>query len=302
MIDPSNPPDTETRQDLIVHPSSGLVGLPEGRSAPLEEMILRSLAHLSETAGLIAPEPRPGEERDFPIASGVNMRMCWCPPGDFIMGSPEPEQDMIDYGIGTDVFHDENQVEVSLTRGFWMGKTAVTQEQWEAVMGSNPSHFKGASRPVEKVNWYDTQMFLERVNAYLGALDGGKMALPTEAQWEYAARAGKADHYPRLNLSEVAWYDENSNFKTHPVGTKKANSWGLHDLLGNVWEWCQNAYWEDDYLLRGGVDPAGPESGPWRVLRGNSWNSAAADCRFSYRSHDYPADWFPTVGFRIARI
>ena len=158
-------------------------------------MILRSLDHLSEAAGLIQLDPRPGEEREFQIAPGVTMRMCWCPPGEFMMGSPESEEGRQE---------DEGQVRVVLSKGFWMGKTQVTQAQWQAVMGNNPSKFKGANRPVERVIWHDTQLFLERASSLIGNTHGERLALPTEAQWEYAARAGQAGVYAGGSLDEVA--------------------------------------------------------------------------------------------------
>jgi formylglycine-generating enzyme required for sulfatase activity len=287
-MDPSNPNDTGPHQNLIIRPSSGLVGLPEGRSAPLEEMILRSLAHLSETAGLIALEPRPGEERDFQIAPGVMMRMCWCPPGEFLMGNPESKEDLP---------HDDIPVRVVLSKGFWMGKTQVTQAQWVAVMWNNPSHFKGFNRPVECVSWHDTQEFLERVNLLNWNASGERMTLPTEAQWEYAARAGQAGVYAGGNLDEVAWYGGNSGGETHPVGTKKANAWGLHDMIGNVEEWCQD--WHDDELP-GGADPIGPYSGSYRVLRGGDWNVRAYGFLLSFRGTDSPGISTINYGFRVA--
>ena len=270
-MDPSNPPGTETSQSLILRPSSGLVGLPEGRSAPLDEMILRSLDHLSEAAGLIQLEPRPGEERDFQIAPGVTMRMCWCPAGEFLMGSPESEE-------GRRI--DEDQVRVVLSKGFWMGKTQVTQAQWQAVMGNNPSWFKGANLPVECVSWRDTQEFLESINLLIGNTIGDRMALPTEAQWEYAARAGQIGVYAGGCLDEVAWYSENSDGETHPVGTKKANAWGLHDMSGNVVEWCQDRFNDE---LPSGTNPSGPDSGSGRAFRGGGWISPAGRCRVAHR-------------------
>jgi formylglycine-generating enzyme required for sulfatase activity len=286
-MNPSNSSDTGPNQSLIPRPSSVLVGLPEGRSAPLEEMILRSLDHISETAGLIALEPRPGEERDFPIAPEVTMRMCWCPPGEFIMGSPGSEEGRR---------KNECQVRVILSKGFWMGKTQVTQAQWQAVMGNNPSKFKGNNRPVERVNWHNTQEFLERANLLIGNTNGERLALPTEAQWEYAARAGQAGMFAGGSLDEVAWHKGNSGGETHPVGTKKANAWGLHDMSGNVWEWCQDWYCD---VLSGGRNPSGPDSGTFRVGRGGSRDFHAFSCRVADRSNFIPTNSYYSFGFRI---
>jgi formylglycine-generating enzyme required for sulfatase activity len=285
----SPPEDQQPRQGLIVRPSSGLIGLPEGRSGPLDEMIQRSLDHLTESAGLVDLDPRPGTERDFPIAPEVSIRMCWCPPGTFMMGSPTTEEDRCD---------NEDQIEVTLTKGYWMGKYQVTQAQWQAVMGTNPSFFKGANLPVESVSWHDAHEFLGKLNARLGSKDGGTMVLPTEAQWEYAARAGSTGVYSGGGLEQVAWYSGNSGPTTHAVGTKKANAWGLYDMSGNVWEWCQDWY---GYELPGGGDPKGPASGTLRVLRGGSWGFIADCCRVAKRDLNNPTVSFKFIGFRVVR-
>jgi formylglycine-generating enzyme required for sulfatase activity len=206
------------------------------------------------------------------------------------MGSPVTEQ-------GRE--NRENQVNVKITKGFWMGKYEVTQEQWKAVMGSNPSHFTGDKLPVEKVSWNDVQVFIQKINEKIGDGSKSKVVLPTEAQWEYACRAGEKGPYAGDTIDDVAWYGNNSRNKTQPVGTKKPNSWGLHDMHGNVWEWCSD--WYSSKLL-GGVDPIGPTSGSHRVDRGGDWHCPASYCRASHR-------WLLTqcfadnhVGFRIARI
>jgi formylglycine-generating enzyme required for sulfatase activity len=232
---------------------------------------------------------RAGEQKIFEIAPGVSMTFCWCPAGEFVMGSPASEEDRDD---------DENQVKVTLRKGFWMAKTEVTQAQWQAVMGANPSRFKGANLPVETVSWNDAQDFLKKLNARLGSEDGGIMALPTEAQWEYAARAGQSGAYSGGALDQVAWWDDNSGGTTHPVGTKRANAWGLHDMSGNVWEWCAGWYHED---LPGGVDPRGPTSGTGRVDRGGSWNYDATGCRVAFRGNGDPTGSNNGIGFRVAR-
>ena len=232
-----------------------------------------------------------GLERDWEIAQGVNMTFCWCPAGDFLMGSPETE-----YGrCGAD----EDQVHVTLTKGFWMAKTEVTQAQWQAVMGNNPSHFNGDDLPVETVSWDDAQEFIKKVNSSGVMPSGWKMALPTEAQWEYACRAGETGPYSGGTLDQVAWHDGNSGSKTHDVGTKKPNAWGLHDMHGNVWEWC--ADWHDD-SLRGATDPSGPSSGVFRVSRGGSWIYFAARCRAALRDGFYPFSRDSDLGFRPALV
>ena len=160
-----------------------------------------------------------------------------------------------------------------ITRPFYLGKHLVTQEQWEAVMGNNPSHFKGPKNPVEQVSWDDCQASLTKLNAKVRP--GGKFALPTEAQWEYACRAGSTTRYcfgdEESRLGEYAWYGANSGSKTHPVGEKKPNAWGLHDMHGNVWEWCQDWYDGGYYANSPTDDPMGPATGSLRVYRGGCW-------------------------------
>ena len=231
-----------------------------------------------------------GEEREWEIAPGVKMTFCWCPAGDFLMGSPETED-----GRGSD----ENQVRVTITKGFWMAKTELTQAQWTAIMGNNPSSFNGDDLPVERVSWDDAQEFIKKVNGSGEIPKGWKIALPTEAQWEYACRAGETGSYSGGTIEQVAWYDGNSDSKTHAVGTKKSNAWGLHDTHGNVWEWCADWY---GYELVGGSDPSGPSSGVGRVLRGGSWISFAARCRAAFRGWYNPADRDYDLGFRPALV
>lgn len=305
----SPPEDQQPRQSLIVRPSSGLIGLPEGRSAPLEEMIQRSLDHLTASASLVVLEPRAGEERDFQIAPAVSIRMCWCPPGTFVMGIKPSKS-----------YPRRNQVEVTLTKGYWMGKYQVTQAHWQAVMGANPSHFKGDNLPVEQVSWNDAQAFLEKLNVFGGNEAGEQMALPTEAQWEYAAASADAFKHSGGPIDQVAWYSSNSRKRTHEVGTKNPNSWGLHDMSGNVDEWCADFYCTS---LPGGVNPKGPASGAYPVRRGGSWRHYSSGCQIAARDFGYlvndadkqiriwkgldkPEDQMSVkssyIGFRIVRI
>ena len=205
------------------------------------------------------------------------------------MGSPATEKGRYD---------DENQVRVTISKGFWMGKTEVTQAQWLAVMGSNPSDSKGTNLPVESVSWNDAQKFLQKIDPLLAAADGWKTILPTEAQWEYAARAGESWLYSGSDkLDEVAWYVDNSD-KTNSVGVKKANAWGLHDMSGNVYELCRDWYAEK---LSGGVDPAGASSGTGRVVRGGGWFSDAYDGRVAVRNGLNPSLSDSGFGFRVLR-
>ena len=231
-----------------------------------------------------------GKTLDVPLPGESLLRMAYCPAGSFTMGSPASEKDRSS---------DEDQVQVRISKPFWLGKTEITQAQWRAVMGENPSFFKGDDLPAESVSWEDAQEFIAKVNAS-GILPAGwKLALPTEAQWEYACRAGKTGPYSGGAWDAVAWYEGNSGSKTHPVATKAPNAWGLHDMHGNVWEWCADWY---DSAIAGGMDPKGPSSGVDRVYRGGSWNYDAASCRAARRNWDYPDDRDPTLGFRPALV
>jgi formylglycine-generating enzyme required for sulfatase activity len=193
--------------------------------------------------------------------------------------------------------------QVRISTPFYLGNYEVTQGQWQAVMGQNPSQFKGdALLPVENVSWKDVQEFLRRLNAREG---GPKYRLPTEAEWEYAARAGTSTAYSfgdsERQLREYAWYDGNSGNKTHPVGQKKPNEWGLYDMQGNVWEWVQDWYGKDSYTSAAVTDPQGPPSGSHRVIRGGSWYYGAGSCRSAYRGHYGPGYRGGHLGFRLLR-
>ncbi len=194
---------------------------------------------------------------------------------------------------------EEQEYKVTVS-DFYIGKYTVTQELWEEVMGNNPSRFKGKNRPVEQVSWYDVQEFLQK----LSAQSGMQFRLPTEAEWEYAARGGNQSKGYKYagsnNINEVAWYDENSKKKTHPVGEKKPNELGIYDMSGNVWEWCQDWYAGDYYKEAPEHDPTGPDSGDFRVLRGGGYFGDAFSCRPAYRLNDSPDRRLSLIGFRVA--
>jgi sulfatase modifying factor 1 len=229
----------------------------------------------------------------------IGMKFVTISPGSFEMGCT-PEQ--------SDCNDDEKPAHtVTLSRGFQIQTTEVTQGQYQAVMGTNPSHFSscGSDCPVEKVSWFDAIEFANALSkkeglrpAYSGTGDSirwDKSAngyrLPTEAEWEYAARAGKATLYSGSNeFYDVAWTWSNSGSKTHKVGTKKANAWGLHDMSGNVWEWCWDRYGKSYYGSTSGADPVGATSGDVRVLRGGSWDNGPTNARVAFRSRSIPAD------------
>ncbi|MBR5634374.1 MAG: formylglycine-generating enzyme family protein [Prevotella sp.] len=211
--------------------------------------------------------------------------------GTFTMGATSEQ--------GNDAYDNEKPAHKVTVSSFAIGQTEVTQELWQAVMGSNPSYFKGAKRPVEDVSWNDCQTFIAKLNQ----LTGKKFRLPTEAEWEYAARGGKNSKgykYAGSNtIGEVAWYDGNSG-ETHEVAKKKPNELGLYDMSGNVWEWCQDWYGSSYYSNSPQTNPTGPSSGSNRVDRGGSWDDSAGNCRVSYRYADYPDDGDDYIGLRLA--
>jgi len=184
---------------------------------------------------------------------------------------------------------------------FYIGKYQVTQKHWLEVMRNNPSHFKGENLPVERVSWNDVQEFITILNQKTGK----KYRLPTEAEWEYAARGGnKSRGYMYAgsnNIDEVAWYDDNSGSKTHNVGTKRPNELGIYDMTGNVWEWCQDWYDETYYRYGSLNNPKGPENGNYRVLHGGSWGSIVDNSRLSDRIRDLPNSRDGDVGFRLVQ-
>ncbi len=220
------------------------------------------------------------------------MEMILVQGGTFMMGAT-PEQT-------EDCFEDEIPVhEVSLS-DFYIGKYPVTQKVWEEIMGDNPSHFKGDDLPVESVSWDDIQEFLVKLNAKTGKV----YRLPTEAEWEFAARGGSLSQGFKYagsnNLDEVAWHADKytRNPRTHPIGLKKPNELGLYDMSGNVIEWCED--WWGDYLSTAQNNPKGPSSGASnRVYRGGCWNSSAFMCRVSYRSGYKPWYRSGSIGFRL---
>lgn len=211
----------------------------------------------------------------------LKIEMVEIPGGTFWMGSENGD--------------DEKPVHQVTVAPFAIGKYPVTQAQWQEVMSSNPSHFKGDDLPVERVSWEDAQEFCRK----LSQRTGQTYRLPTEAEWEYACRAGTTGDYAG-KLDDMAWYRENSDNKTHPVGQKQPNAWGLYDMHGNVWEWCEDI-WHESY------EGAPSDSSAWlrdedseyRVLRGGSWLSLARACRSAYRSGDEPGMLDSGSGFRV---
>lgn len=212
------------------------------------------------------------------------------PPGNFMMGCSAGD---------SECYPEEKPAHrVVITRGFEIGRCQVTQAEYEAVMGFNYSYFTGPNLPVEGVSWEDVKKFCDLLN---GKKDGYRYRLPTEAEWEYAARAGDTSpRYAPLDL--VAWYRDNAEGKTHPVGEKRPNAFGLHDTLGNVWEWVHDWYGLEYYSQSPGSDPQGPAIGEFRVARGGSWRGVARGlARVSSRYVLKPSVRSIVVGFRCAR-
>jgi len=236
----------------------------------------------------VAAVPEANKELSVDLGGGVKMEFVLIRPGSFMMGSEK----------GAD---DEKPVHnVTITKLFYLGKYEVMQEQWEAVMGANPSSFKGPKNPVENVGWEDCQTFLRKLSE---RVPGGVFRPPTEAEWEYACRAGTTTEFcygdDQGGLGEYAWYDGNSEHTTHPVGQKKANAWGLFDMHGNVWEWCSD--WFGKYDGNPATDPTGAASGQYRVGRGGSWLYGPEYCRSANRGYNTTKDRIYTNGLRAAR-
>ncbi len=216
--------------------------------------------------------------------NGVELAMILVPGGKFKMGSPE--------GEGNDNERPQHDATVP---SFYIGKYQVTQEQWQAVMGNNPSVFKGDNLPVENVSWNDAREFCKK----LSQITGKEYRLPSEAEWEYACRAGTTGDYAG-KLDEMAWYEDNSEKKTHPVGLKKPNAFGLYDMHGNVWEWCEDV-WHKNYdgaPIDGSAWVSGGDSNR-RRLRGGSWLNYGLNCRSAYRNNYHPDSRSINFGFRV---
>ncbi|MBO6051415.1 MAG: SUMF1/EgtB/PvdO family nonheme iron enzyme [Bacteroidales bacterium] len=250
----------------------------------------------TDNVSVVLPDGIAGEY----TINGVSFTMKYVEGGTFRMGATSEQ--------GSYVFDDEKPVHMVTVSDFCMGETEVTQALWKAVMGSNPSAFKGDDLPVEEVSWNDCQEFIRKLNA----LTGKTFALPTEAQWEYAARGGNKSRHCKYagsnTIGDVAWYRENCydkgssspDYGTHPVKGKQSNELGLYDMSGNVWEWCED--WYGSYSSSSQTNPTGPSSGSDRVYRGGSWDYGAGRCRVSSRSFNAPDDRYIILGFRLSLV
>ena len=269
------------------------ISISEGQTASITGTLASNAVASSNTSGYSSSSSSMASGSNaisIPVKDGISIDMVKVEAGTFMMGATSEMKHPSS---------DEKPVhQVTLTNDYYMGKYEVTQALWQAVMGSNPSNFKGDNLPVETVNWNDCQEFISKLNS----LTGRKFRLPTEAEWEYAARGGKKSRGYQYSgsrkISDVAWYEGNSRSKTHPVGRKQANELGIYDMSGNVWEWCSD--WYGSYSSSSQTNPMGSDSGAKRVRRGGSWCHIARICRSSYRSGDAPDCRGLYLGLRLA--
>ena len=249
-----------------------------------------------EDKAATSPGSEPNVSGGMGVTNSIGMKLPLIPAGEFMMGSPATESYRRD---------NETQHRVSITKPFYLGETEVTQEQYQKVMGSkNPSGFQGPQNPVENVSWADAVEFCGKLSAMPAEKTAGHVyRLPTDAEWEYACRAGTTTAYSfgddASGLGDYGWFDGNSDSSTHPVGEKKPNAWDLYDMHGNVWEWCQD--WYGEYPSGSATDPTGATSGSHRVNRGGSWNYYAWICRSARRGWRTPERRYDDLGFRVLR-
>jgi formylglycine-generating enzyme required for sulfatase activity len=284
----------------------GIVGCGGGEetspgdvATPSSPAVTPVKAENAEADGPKTKPVSPGSEPNVPggmgVTNSIGMKLRLIPAGEFMMGSPATESGRSD---------NETQHRVTLTKPFYLGVTEVTQEQYQKVMVTNPSKVKGPQNPVERVNWAEAVEFCGKLSAMPAEKTAGHVyRLPTEAEWEYACRSGTATAYgfgdDASRLGDYGWFEGNSDSRTHPVGEKKPNAWGLYDMHGNVWEWCQDRY--GDYPSGSATDPTGATSDLYRVYRGGGWGNRARSCRSAYRSGNAPEDRDFLLGFRVLR-
>jgi formylglycine-generating enzyme required for sulfatase activity len=303
---------TRTKFDLlIVAAIAGCSGCADGGATTSADSPV-SVSPAS-TANFVAPEPVPFESIALasdssyaspPLGDGaepgevreltrLKIKFCWCPAGKFRMGSSDDTPGHL---------LNETQFDVTFSRGFWTQQTELTQNQYEQLMGCNPAFFKGPQNPIESLTWNEATEFCRRLSELPPEKKAGNLfRLPTEAEWEYACRAGSTTEFcfgdDEAGMEEYGWYHKNSGRTTHPVGEKKANAWGLHDVHGNVSEWCGDFY--GDYPREAVIDPRGPKSGDKRVLRGGGWFFMPMFARSAYRDASAPSARYVGFGFRL---
>ena len=278
---------TSTNQiSQTTHPQQSQTQRPVSQTQPVSSTASLSTSSTSLNA---VGSSTSGSVITIPVKNGINIEMVKVEAGSFNMGAT-PEMENPDD-------REKPVHRVTLTNNYYIGKYEVTQALWKIVMGSNPSNFKGDNLPVEKVSWNDCQKFISKLNK----LTGKSFRLPTEAEWEFAARGGNKSRgyqYSGSNvIDDVAWYDGNSGSKTHAVGTKQPNELGIYDMTGNVLEWCQD--WYDSYSSSPQTNPTGAVSGSFRVLCGGSWGNSAGYCRSSCRGSNTPGSRNNFLGLRL---
>ncbi|MCY2993224.1 MAG: SUMF1/EgtB/PvdO family nonheme iron enzyme [Planctomycetota bacterium] len=290
-------PVAEVDRDIPAKPPRS-AARPANPPHPASQVTANSPGVAKDPKNLERPTPAKEEPAlRFGIINSLGMKLVLIPSGEFLMGSPD--------SIAEADAKEKPQHRVQITRPFYLGVYEVTQAQYQKVVGSNPSHFKGDSLPVETVSWEDAVAFCKRLSEVAEErLAGRTYRLPTEAEWEYACRTGSTSKYSfgesEAELEKYAWYDKNSGKRTHPVGANQANVWGLYDMLGNVWEWCQDGY--GPYEAGPVTDPSGPGSASYRVDRGGSWINTSAFCRAAYRYWSSPSFRCDSLGFRLAAV
>jgi formylglycine-generating enzyme required for sulfatase activity len=251
----------------------------------------RNLPAVEPGAQNAKAQQEPQKTLRFTLGEGIPLELALIQPGSFMRGDERGDAE------------ERPMRKITISKPFYLGKFEVTQEQWKALMGANRSRFPGDKNPVDRVSWEDCQAFIKKLNEKF-ADSGVSFSLPTEAQWEYACRAGTSSRFAfgdeAAQLGDYAWFEDNAGGKTHPVGEKKPNAWGLYDMYGNVWEWCADWYAEKYYAQSTTSDPLGPASGSHRILRGGSWSDGPFYCCCAYRYCLPP--WFRVYcyGFRVA--
>ncbi len=276
---------------LVLALSTGAIGAAAGADQPTAPQG----NHGVQAVASPGKEPSPANERILDMGGGLKLELVFIPAGDFLMGSPDSDRQAEN--------NEKPQHRVRITKPFYMGKYKVMQDQWDAVMGSNSSAFRGPKYPVNAVSWDDCQTFIKKLNDKFRS-QGGTFRLPTEAQWEYACRAGSTTQWSFgddvSRLRDYAWYQGNAEAAIHPLGMKKSNAWGLYDIHGDLWEWCADTYDRRYYSVSPADDPLGPSTAGYRVLRGGSWYLGPEYARSARRSWLGPNVGSFLHGFRLA--
>ncbi len=287
------PPEKKTpAKEPLSRPPAKKPGTPSKKPVPVLSLMVIGILLAGASAIVLGWGEAPGNPETYTNSAG--MEFVLIPDGEFMMGSPSGES-------GADA--DENPLhKVMIGEPFYLGKYEVTQEQWQKVMGNNPSHFKGGRLPVERISWEEAREFIQKLNE-IEKTD--RYRLPSEAEWEYACRAGSSARYSFgydvSSLEEYAWYDANSGDKTHPVGQKNPNPWGLYDMHGNVWEWVQDGWHDSYYGAPSDGSARESESNSLKVRRGGSWEGSSGYCRAANRGNSGSGYRSSGLGFRVLR-